>query len=104
MTLTEFRKSRQLTLAQTAAELGISQKSTGWLSEIENGRREASLRLALRIEAWSKGEVAAGSVNKELAGHRGAFSAETNTVVVAPPPPAGAENSDVNVSRTEAGA
>ena len=103
MTLTEFRKSKGLTLAQMAAELGISEKSVGWLSEIENGRRDASLRLALRIESWSKGSVAAGSVNKELAGHREIHPEKTDHPVLAPPAAAGAENPDANVSGTEAG-
>lgn len=46
--------------------LGLSPSSKGWLSEIENGKRDASLRLALRIERWSKGKVKAASVCAEL--------------------------------------
>lgn len=46
--------------------LGLSRSSKSWLSEIENGKRDASLRLALRIERWSKGKVKAASVCSEL--------------------------------------
>lgn len=66
MTLTEFRAARKLSLEQCAVELGLSPKSKSWLSEIENGHRDASLRLALRIEKWSRGKVKASSVCPEL--------------------------------------
>jgi len=66
MLLSDHRKARGLTLAQAATELGLSDKSVGWLSEIENGKRDASLRLALKIERWSGGAVTAASVNSEL--------------------------------------
>mgnify|MGYP003574935867 CR=1 FL=1 len=67
--LATYRAERGLTLEQLAVELELSAKSRGWLSEIERGVTDASLRLALRIERWSGGRVAAGSVCKELADH-----------------------------------
>lgn len=93
MALTDHRKALGLTLAQTAAELGLSEKSVGWLSDIENGKRDASLRLALRIEAWSAGKVPAWSVSKELAAHRERLSANGDDAVVAPGADRGAEKS-----------
>lgn len=66
MTLTAIRTERGLTLAQLAVELGLSASSAGWISEIENGKKDASLRLALRIERWSGGRVPAQSVCAEL--------------------------------------
>lgn len=66
MTLTEYRTDLGLTLEQCAVQLGLSPSSKGWLSEIENGHRDASLRLAIRIERWSKGAVPAASVCAEL--------------------------------------
>ena len=82
-----------MTLAQTAAALGLSEKSVGWLSDIENGKRDASLRLALRIEAWSDGKVPAWSVSKELAAHREKLSAGGDAQVLAPGSDPGAEKS-----------
>lgn len=66
MNLVEHRTSLGLSLEQCAIALGLSPSSKGWLSEIENGKRPASLRLALRIEAWSKGKVPASSVCPEI--------------------------------------
>jgi transcriptional regulator with XRE-family HTH domain len=66
MTLAQHRAARGLSLEQCAVALGLSPSSKGWLSEIENGKRDASLRLALRIEKWSKGKVKAASVCAEL--------------------------------------
>ncbi|WEK56461.1 MAG: helix-turn-helix transcriptional regulator [Candidatus Brevundimonas phytovorans] len=66
MKLAHHRAALGLSLEQCAVALGLSPSSKGWLSEIENGKREASLRLALRIEKWSDGKVAAGSVCSEL--------------------------------------
>ena len=71
--LATFRTERGLTLEQMAVELGLSPKSRGWLSEIERGVTDASLRLALRIERWTEGAVPAASVCAELRdeiGHR----------------------------------
>jgi transcriptional regulator with XRE-family HTH domain len=59
MDLAAFRASRGITLEQCAAELGLSRKSKGYLSLIENGRIKPKLELALRIEAWSEGALKA---------------------------------------------
>jgi transcriptional regulator with XRE-family HTH domain len=64
--LAVHRKRLGLTQAQTAVALGLSASSVGWISEIESGRRQASIRLALKIERWSAGEVPASSVCDEL--------------------------------------
>ncbi|NWE53683.1 helix-turn-helix transcriptional regulator [Brevundimonas sp. P7753] len=66
MTLAQHRAALGLSLEQCAVALGLSPSSKGWLSEIENGKRDASLRLALRIERWSGGAVSAASVCAEL--------------------------------------
>lgn len=66
MKLAHHRAALGLSLEQCAVALGLSPSSKGWLSEIENGKRDASLRLALRIERWSKGKVKAASVCTEL--------------------------------------
>ena len=80
MTLAEYRQSLGLTLAQMAAGLELSEKSVGWMSEIENGKRDASLRLALRIERWSGGQVTAASVCRELADHGAAPVVDAGTL------------------------
>lgn len=84
MEFSEHRKSLGLTLAETARQLGLSAKSVGWLSDIENGKRDASLRLALRIERWSGGRVPAASVCREF---------ESHGHTMAPAPDPGAEKS-----------
>lgn len=66
MTLAQHRKALGLSLEALAIELGLAPSSKSWLSEIENGRREASLRLALKIERWSGGKVSAASICGEL--------------------------------------
>ena len=66
MDFATHRASLGLSLEQCAIALGLSPTSKGWLSEIENGKRPASLRLALRIERWSEGKVEAGSICPEL--------------------------------------
>lgn len=66
MKLAQHRAALGLSLEQCAVALGLSPSSKGWLSEIENGKKDASLRLALRIEKWSKGKVKAASVCSEL--------------------------------------
>ena len=66
MKLAHHRAALGLSLEQCAVALGLSPSSKGWLSEIENGKRDASLRLALRIERWSGGAVSATSVCAEL--------------------------------------
>ena len=115
MSFASFRAERGITLEQCAIELELSPSSKGWLSEIENGRKDASLRLALRIERWSGGEVTAASVNAEIRGtdggsdkpglsadgHDGEPSLDDATVV-APDAAAGAGNPNENVPRTNA--
>lgn len=113
MLLAELRRERGLTLAQLCPLLGLSETSVGWLSDIENGKRDASLRLALSIQRWSGGRVTAASVNAEIraaesgpdepglsAGGHGGEPCVDDTAVVAPGEDAGAENSDRNFSRT----
>lgn len=100
--LSEYRASRGLTLEQMAVELELSAKSRGWLSEIERGVTDASLRLALRIERWSGGQVSAGSVCKELAEHSSAPVSDPDRLDGHAS--AGAENPRENVSRTEGAA
>lgn len=98
MTLAEYRAARGLTLEQMAIELDLSAKSRGWLSEIERGVTDASLRLALRIERWSGGEVLAGSVCKELAEHQSSPAVDSDTMAAGGND--GAEKADANISRT----
>ncbi len=57
MELREYRKSRRLTQAACARELGLSSKS--YISEIETGSQPASIDVALRIQRWSGGHVLA---------------------------------------------
>lgn len=66
MDLATYRAEQGLSLEQCTAHLGLSPSSKSWLSEIENGKRDASLRLALKIERWSGGAVTAASVCAEL--------------------------------------
>jgi len=110
MNLHTIRTERGLTLEQAAVELGLSPASKGWLSEIENGRKEASVRLALRIERWSGGRVRGASVCAELRGempgagsglgHSEAPVGDDATLAETAPP--GAENRRGNITRTEA--
>ncbi|MCA0366784.1 MAG: helix-turn-helix transcriptional regulator [Proteobacteria bacterium] len=100
MILAVFRESMGLTLEQCAVQLGLSRSSKSWLSDIENGIRPASVRLALKIESWSEGKVSAASVCPGLGDHVAPAVAPSS---LAPPAAAGAENPDANVSGTEAG-
>lgn len=86
MLFADFRRERGLTLQQTCAELGLSEKSAGWLSDIEAGKRDASPLLAIRIERWSDGQVDAASVCPKLR-HDGNASSTLPTS----PLPAGAQ-------------
>lgn len=61
-TFAEYRSSLGLTLAEMAEALGLKPSNKGWLSEIENGLKPASIRLALRIERHSGGRVPAASL------------------------------------------
>lgn len=109
MSFASFRAKRGITLEQCAVELKLSPSSKGWLSEIENGRKDASLRLALRIERWSDGAVTAASVNAEIRatetgtnkpGLHGNETSEEDPTLVAPPVGSGAGNPDRNIPRT----
>jgi len=62
MDLRSYRKSLGLTQAEAASELGF--RSAGHLCEIEKGRIDATPKLALRIQRWSKGQVPAAEVCK----------------------------------------
>lgn len=98
LSLADERAARGLTLEQTAIELGLSASSSSWISEIENGKRDASLRLALRIASWSEGRVTAASVNKELAALHGSPSAVEENATVAPDADPGAEKNPAGLS------
>lgn len=104
MLFADYRTQRGLTLQQAALELGLSATSAGWLSEIENGKRDASLRLALRIERWSEGQVSAASVCSELRDEPGsqddAPAAMNDGATVPDAPAEGAEKNERNFSRT----
>lgn len=84
MTLAEYRAHHGLTLEQCAVALGLAPSSQSWLSEIESGKRDASLRLALRIESWSGGAVTAASVCREVAELRSGADAAAPAEAVAP--------------------
>lgn len=104
MSFATYRADRGLTLEQCAVELELSPKSRGWLSEIERGVTDASLRLALRIERWSGGAVTAASVCSELRDEPGSHDRSAPAVddgaTLAVEPVHGAENRDANISGT----
>lgn len=102
--LADERAARGLTLEQTAVELGLSASSSSWISEIENGKRDASLRLALRIASWSEGRVTAASVNREVAALHGSPSGVEDSATVAPGDGPGAEKEAADFSPTGAAA
>ncbi len=62
--LTSFREAQtpKLTQEDCAKALGLSASSKSWIADIENSRRKASLKLALKIEKWSGGQVPAASL------------------------------------------
>ena len=59
--LAAYRKKLGLTQEQLAALLGLRSKAS--ISMVESGARPASLRMALKIERWSKGEVSARALS-----------------------------------------
>jgi len=63
MDLESFRKSRGLTQSDLAHRLGL--RSKGYVSRIETGATPCPLRLALKIEKLSGGQVTAGSLCPE---------------------------------------
>ena len=72
-TLIAYRKARGLTQAEAAKELELGSK--GYFSVLERGEAPWPLRLALKVEAWSEGQVSADHLvddddRKLLAEHR----------------------------------
>lgn len=65
MDLESFRKSRGLTQTELAQRLGL--RSKGYVSRIETGAAACPLKLALKIERLSGGEVTAASLCPEAA-------------------------------------
>lgn len=57
MALEPYRRSRGLSQADVAEQLGLS--SAGYVSRLERGSTPFPVRLALLVEAWSDGEVRA---------------------------------------------
>lgn len=68
MTIADYRAHLKLTQEAFAAELQLSSK--GFISEIEASNK-CSAKVALAIEAHSKGLVDAGSLNADVAAARG---------------------------------
>jgi ribosome-binding protein aMBF1 (putative translation factor) len=68
MNLTSLRQQRGLTQEQLAHELGLKSKSS--VHEIE-ASNHASPSVALKIEAWSGGQIAADKLNPVVAMLRG---------------------------------
>lgn len=68
MDLKTYREGRGLSQEACAAELGLRSKS--YICEIETGAKPASLKLALKIERWSEGQIPAATLSpaaRELA-------------------------------------
>jgi transcriptional regulator with XRE-family HTH domain len=55
--LAEYRRANNLSLEDCAVALGLKPSTKGFLSRIENGEEHFSIRLALRAQAWSRGEL-----------------------------------------------
>ena len=66
MKLESFRKRRGLSQQQAASELGL--RSKGYFSRLESGKDPMPLRMALKIQEWSAGEVTAAELCPESAG------------------------------------
>ena len=71
--LIRYRESLGLTQEQAANQLGLSSK--GYFSRLERGEETWPLRLALKVEQWSGGQVTADSLVTDddrdlLAAHR----------------------------------
>jgi transcriptional regulator with XRE-family HTH domain len=60
MDLESYRRERGLTQQQAANELGLASK--GYFSRLESGKDPMPLRMALKIETWSCGKVAARDI------------------------------------------
>lgn len=65
MTLAEHRRALGITQGAAAEQLGL--KSKGFFSRLESLEQPPSLELALRIQAWSGGEVQAAELRPDLA-------------------------------------
>jgi DNA-binding XRE family transcriptional regulator len=66
MDLKTYRKHHaKLSQEECARVLGI--RSKGYICRIENEPLSASLKVALRIEKWSGGQVTAASLSREAA-------------------------------------
>ncbi len=62
MDLASYRKSRGCSQEECARDVGLSSGSKGYISGLETGALHAPIPLALKIEAWSNGEVPAASL------------------------------------------
>lgn len=66
MDLRTYRKQHaRISQEECARLLGI--RSKGYISRIESEPMAASLKVALRIEKWSAGQVTAASLSQEAA-------------------------------------
>lgn len=63
----EYRKSRGLSQSQFGTELGLAEGSKGYVSRLERGETRWPLKLALRLERLSAGEVPAATICPEAA-------------------------------------
>lgn len=64
ITIASLRKELGLTLDELAEQLGISSK--GYLSQIERGVIDCSVRVALRIEDFSGGRIDAAGLSADV--------------------------------------
>lgn len=64
MDLESFRKGRGLSQVELAKALGLRSKS--YISDIERGRQQCSVRLALKIQTFSDGEVLAHTLRPDI--------------------------------------
>ncbi|MDZ4375109.1 MAG: helix-turn-helix transcriptional regulator [Phenylobacterium sp.] len=67
MSPASFRKFRGRSQAQFAIELGLSERSKGYISRLEAGATPWPLHLALRLEKISDGMVPAASICAQAA-------------------------------------
>lgn len=63
--LATYRRKRGLSQAKVAAAIGL--RSKGHVSDLERGRVPITLKLALRIQKWSDGEVKAAELCPDAA-------------------------------------
>lgn len=64
VTIASLRRELGLTLDELAEQLGISSK--GYLSQIERGVIDCSVRVALRIEEFSSGRIDAACLSADV--------------------------------------